>query len=257
MVSPALVVFDLDACCWYPEMYMIRRGAPFSSTADPNVLKTAGGQAVRLLGNVRHIWKDGDGAFCVFCLYLPWRLLVDSAKELHSSPKFADTRVGVASRCDHPDWGRECLRKFMVQDGVSMWDVAEGGELVEIMFSSKREHFRRLAVKTGVAFEDMLFFDDDPSNIQDSILTAEAWEEGLKQYSKRKADDAARRLAALERLRERALKPPVAMLRLHFLLVALQHAVAAVKDIIFEDYLRQFDKVYHGAERLGEIAPSG
>lgn len=38
------------------------------------------------------------------------------------------------------------------------------------------------------------------------------------------------------------------MLRLHFLLVALQHAVAAVKDIIFEDYLRQFDKVYHGAE---------
>ena len=79
------------------------------------MLKTAGGQAVRLLGNVRHIWKDGDGAFCVFCLYLPWRLLVDSAKELHSSPKFADTRVGVASRCDHPDWGRECLRKFMVQ----------------------------------------------------------------------------------------------------------------------------------------------
>ena len=132
---------------------------------------------------------------------------MDIAQELHSSPKFADTRVGVASRCDHPDWGRECLRKFMVQamlaatsqgfacfdllssvdgcfghrasraglgngeeegekgwkgsgesggggcfghlrgepdkhtvlrvqDGVSMWDVAEGGELVEIMFSS-------------------------------------------------------------------------------------------------------------------------
>ncbi|CAE7231172.1 MDP1 [Symbiodinium pilosum] len=179
---PSLVVFDLDACCWYPEMYMIRRGAPFSATADPTVLKTAGGQAVRLLGNVANIWK-----------------------EVHRSPAFANTRVGVASRCDEPDWGRECLRKFMVEDGVSMWDVAEGGHLVEIAFSSKREHFKRLAAKTGVAFEDMLFFDDDPSNIQDVSrlgvtcietpdgVTAEAWEEGLKQFSKRRADDAARR----------------------------------------------------------------
>ncbi|CAE7413837.1 MDP1 [Symbiodinium natans] len=158
-------------------MYMIRKGAPFSTTADPSVLKASGGQAVQLLGNIRSIWK-----------------------ELHSSPGYANTRVGVASRCDHPDWGRECLRKFMIEDGVSMWDVAEGGELVEIFFSSKREHFRRLAAKTGVAFEDMLFFDDDPSNIQDVSqlgvtcietpegVTAEAWEEGLKQHSKRKAD---------------------------------------------------------------------
>ena len=27
MAVPKLVVFDLDACCWYPEMYMLRRGA--------------------------------------------------------------------------------------------------------------------------------------------------------------------------------------------------------------------------------------
>jgi hypothetical protein len=26
MAVPKLVVFDLDACCWYPEMYMLRRG---------------------------------------------------------------------------------------------------------------------------------------------------------------------------------------------------------------------------------------
>ena len=38
-------------------------------------------------------------------------------KELHSDERFAGTRVGVASRCDEPAWGRECLQKFMVQVG--------------------------------------------------------------------------------------------------------------------------------------------
>ncbi|CAL1125852.1 unnamed protein product [Cladocopium goreaui] len=167
MAVPKLVVFDLDACCWYPEMYMLRRGAPFRPTADPNVLQSSGKEAVRLLGNVRNIWK-----------------------ELHSDERFAGTRVGVASRCDEPAWGRECLQKFMVQEGVSMWDVAEDGQLVEIYKSSKQQHFKRLSEKTGIAFEDMLFFDDDPYNIQDVSrlgvtcvetpegVTKEAWEEG-------------------------------------------------------------------------------
>lgn len=37
-------------------------------------------------------------------------------QELHSSEMFQSTRVGVASRCDEPEWGRECLKKFMVED---------------------------------------------------------------------------------------------------------------------------------------------
>ncbi|CAJ1416608.1 unnamed protein product [Effrenium voratum] len=174
MAVPKLVVFDLDACCWYPEMYMLRRGAALRRSPDPNVLKTSGNEAVRLLGNVRHIWK-----------------------ELHGSSIFSGTRVAVASRCDEPAWGRECLQKFMVEEGVSMWEVAENGHLVEIFKSSKQEHFRRLAAKTGVAFEDMLFFDDDPYNIQDVSrlgvtcvetpdgVTAESWEEGLRLHEKR------------------------------------------------------------------------
>lgn len=31
--------------------------------------------------------------------------------------------VGVASRSDEPSWARECLRKFVIADGVSMMDV--------------------------------------------------------------------------------------------------------------------------------------
>ena len=33
-------------------------GSPFSATKDPNVLKTSGGEAVRLLEDVRKIWKE-------------------------------------------------------------------------------------------------------------------------------------------------------------------------------------------------------
>ena len=60
-------------------------------------------------------------------------------QELHESGAFRDTRVAVASRCDEPEWGRECLKKFMVSEGVSMWDVAEKGHLVEIYKSSPLE----------------------------------------------------------------------------------------------------------------------
>lgn len=59
-----------------------------------------------------------------------------AGQELHRSEAFRETRVAVASRCDEPEWGRECLKKFMVEEGVSMWDVAEKGHLVEIYKSS-------------------------------------------------------------------------------------------------------------------------
>eukprot|EP00931_Biecheleriopsis_adriatica_P053372 TRINITY_DN31229_c0_g2_i1.p1 TRINITY_DN31229_c0_g2~~TRINITY_DN31229_c0_g2_i1.p1 ORF type:complete len:180 (-),score=30.50 TRINITY_DN31229_c0_g2_i1:268-807(-) len=171
---PKLVVFDLDACCWYPEMYMLGRGAPFTATPNPCVLKTDGGEEVSLLGDVHNIWK-----------------------QLHFSAEFADTKVGVASKCDIPEWGRECLQKFIVQDGVSMWDIAGGGALVEIAFSNKQEHIKRLKAKTGIDFHDMLFFDDQHGNIRNvaalgvtSVLTpdgvtADAWAEGLRQHAAR------------------------------------------------------------------------
>ena len=92
-------------------------GAPFSATADPTVLKTAGGQAVRLLGNVANIWKAFGPT--VSCNGMQGcQPIILSLQEVHRSPAFANTRVGVASRCDEPDWGRECLRKFMVEASV-------------------------------------------------------------------------------------------------------------------------------------------
>ena len=169
---PPMVVFDLDACCWAPEMYQLWGDSPpFTQTSDPGVLRTAGGTAVKLLGDVRAIWR-----------------------ELHD----AGVTVAVASRSDEPDWARECLRKFVVCDkGTTMWDVAHPN--VEIYKGSKQGHFRELHRKTSVPFSQMLFFDDDPANIRDVSslgvtcvltpkgVTRECFDQGMRAYQKKAA----------------------------------------------------------------------
>lgn len=61
--------------------------------------------------------------------------------------------------------------------------------------SNKRVHFEQLAKDTGMAFSDMLFFDNEGRNINNverlgvtSILcprglTKEVWEQGLRKFS--------------------------------------------------------------------------
>ena len=168
---PALVVFDLDACCWcvlararsaardatliasthrnlrYPEMYMMSSGAPFRKTGDLNVMESCKGEAVKLLGMTRPVWA----------------LLV-------GTERFRRTRVAVASRCDEPAWARELLKMFEAEPGVSFWDACDGGELCEIYKGSKKDHFRALQKKTNIAFDDMLFFDDDPARARASAF---------------------------------------------------------------------------------------
>lgn len=154
-------------------MYMMRSGSPFSATNDPKVLVSRGGERVRLLGAVREIWG-----------------------ELHGMPKYASTRVAVASRCDVPSWAITLLQTFTVDDdATTMWDVAEGGQLVEIYKGSKRAHFKALRDKTNLPFDSMLFFDDDPSNIYDvsrlgvtciltpNGVTRDAFQEGLTAFA--------------------------------------------------------------------------
>lgn len=174
-VVPKAVVFDLDACCWYPEMYMMQSGAPFKKTGDFNTMVSCKEEAVKLLGMTRGVWAL-----------------------LNASPRFAKTHVCVASRCDEPEWAVDLLKLFEAEPGVTFWNVLGNGERAEIYKGSKRNHFRALQKKTKVAFEDMLFFDDDPANIRDvsglgvhCVLTPDGvtgakWEEGLQAYAKAK-----------------------------------------------------------------------
>jgi hypothetical protein len=161
----ALVVFDLDACCWYPEMYQLwvrgqianpglrthvhgsrykgatpchsvplratpchqGGGAPFSqeATTPNNTLHDAAGRSVRLLADVALCWAD-----------------------CHERQERGEVLVCVASRCDEPTWGRECLQKFVIKPGLTMMDVVTE-ERCEIYGGSKKGHLRALHKKTG------------------------------------------------------------------------------------------------------------
>ncbi|KAL6812966.1 acid phosphatase domain-containing protein [Trichoderma sp. SZMC 28013] len=88
-------------------------------------------------------------------------------------------KLGVASRTSAPALARELLKgihipptaSFAEDDGnnkkaagkkkVSI-DVFDGG--LEIYPGSKIKHFEALQKRTGIRFEDMLFFDDEPRN---------------------------------------------------------------------------------------------
>ena len=149
---PKLIIFDLDGCLWRPEMYELLHfsggaGAPFTpSESDPKVLLSRKGEPVYLLGNVRQVMQ-----------------------ELYLEPRWKDVKVGISSRTDQPDWARELLKKFQVDhdDGTfCLDDIFQGGP-IQISYDGKANHFRKIASETGVAFKDMLFFDNEFGNCKD------------------------------------------------------------------------------------------
>ena len=140
-ILPAVVVFDLDGCCWDPEMYELwGGGAPFTPNTD-GTLSDKKGTKVHLLGDVKNI------------LY-----------ELHTDPKWKETIVAVASTCDEPKWARECLKKFSVGGDVKMVDVFRE-DVTEIYKAyGKDVHMKEIAKKTGASLESMIFFDNQTNN---------------------------------------------------------------------------------------------
>ena len=191
--ADAMVVFDLDACCWYPEMYMVSECAPTHACVTacclysllftlyacvtlhcrPDHLTCTCARAFSQL------W-GGGGPFkqdstrpnntLTDCKGTTVRLLADVAAswaELHRRMQGGQSLlVGIASRSDEPTWARECLRKFYVAEGVTMMDVVTE-ERTEIYKGSKRDHFKALQKKTNIPYAKMCFFDDDMANIRD------------------------------------------------------------------------------------------
>lgn len=166
---PKAVIFDLDGCLWYPDMYMLwGGGAPFDVIADDKLLDR-NNRPVQLLGAVPEI------------------LL-----ELHSAPEWEGVVIGIASCTDEPSWAEECLQKFKLADGkTSIKDVMQ---IEEIRKNNKRVHLRNIAEATGIALEEMLFLDNEFGNCQDVSgigvmvaytpdgVTREAWDKAMARW---------------------------------------------------------------------------
>lgn len=64
--------------------------------------------------------------------------------------------MALASRTEKPSWARELIQLLKIHDRF---------EFAEIYPSSKLRHFAALKEASGIAYEDMLFFDDERRNI--------------------------------------------------------------------------------------------
>jgi magnesium-dependent phosphatase 1 len=155
--TPKLIIFDLDGCLWSPEMYEIMyymggKGSPFTiDDDDPNILRTAGGNPVTLLGHVRSVFH-----------------------ELQYDEKWWNTKIGISSRTDEPNWARELLQKFIIDEGKKEKDEYPPfpmnqvftSEICELAHDSKVLHFERIIENAPgrPKFQDCLFFDNELGN---------------------------------------------------------------------------------------------
>mmetsp|Transcript_62063 Transcript_62063/g.145636 ORF Transcript_62063/g.145636 Transcript_62063/m.145636 type:complete len:270 (+) Transcript_62063:70-879(+) len=168
---PRCVVFDLDGCLWYPEMYELSwqgGGAPFSSD-DLGNIRDRRGNAIRLHSGV-------DAALT----------------ELATDPKWRGVVVAVASCCDVPPWAHELLGKF--EFGPDRKRLANIIEVRQIHKGSKQTHFREICGMVGCDFDEMIFFDNEKYNCDEVSrlgvtciycpdgVTSTSWVKGIKAF---------------------------------------------------------------------------
>lgn len=133
-VLPKLIVFDLDATLWTPELYTLRslpgykEALGLGPVADKDVKLFSGSV------NVLH--------------------------ELASSARWQSTRLGIASRTNKGPWARSLLNQFTITVDSGTRSLSDLIEFKEIYEGSKIKHFAALKQNTGIEYHDMLFFDD-------------------------------------------------------------------------------------------------
>jgi magnesium-dependent phosphatase 1 len=72
--------------------------------------------------------------------------------------KKQNIEMGLASRTGAPDWARQLLHLFEIENYFKH---------KEIYPNSKVVHFGSIQKKTGIPFNEMFFFDDETRNIED------------------------------------------------------------------------------------------
>lgn len=135
---PRLIVFDLDACLWHPEMFELD-GAPTRFDAKADGIATTGSDVVRLFPGARNVLH---------------RLLVE--------PQFQNVQVGVASSTTEPSYATTCLENLPIDPTGDRGErVADIIDFREIYYGNKGlDHFPQIKQASGVDFQDMIFFDD-------------------------------------------------------------------------------------------------
>lgn len=183
---PKLMVFDLDYTLW-----------PFWVDTHVN-------------GNVKTVPGSNNTA-CVDRVGEQYAFYSDVPSVLYSLPRLG-IKAGVASRTYAPDVARDMLKLLYVhppaqQDGDKKkpektrkaLDLFDAG--LEIYPSSKIRHMETLHKRTGIPYEEFLFFDDESRNrdteslgvtmclVRDGVTWGEI-ERGVKEWRRRRGHTA-------------------------------------------------------------------
>lgn len=120
---PSLIVFDLDNTLWTPELYQLRKLQRSKQYPVAN-------KDVKLFPGAKQVIQQ---------------LLEDPHQ------KFANTKFAIASRTQSVEWAHDLLEQF---------DLLDLFDFIEIFPGNKKQHFSNLKSRSGIDYDDMLFFDD-------------------------------------------------------------------------------------------------
>lgn len=113
-------------------------------------------------------------------------------EELHFNEKWKDSIFAFSSGCDEPNWARECIAKFKINDSTTL------GQVVKNIIIDKRnksqhiiEHCKKLGIKD---YKEIIFFDNEIINCKTVAklgctavrcpngLSQQVWTEALKKF---------------------------------------------------------------------------
>ncbi|ORY77351.1 magnesium-dependent phosphatase-1, partial [Protomyces lactucae-debilis] len=135
MRFPKLIVFDLDYTLW--PLWIDTHISPPLKRVYASALKDRHGETLAF-------YKDVPG------------ILVSLHKQ--------GVALGIASRTSAPDLAREALTLLQVQGHEGPVLSIFSKKAIEIYPGSKMKHFRAIHKHTGIAYEEMIFFDDEARN---------------------------------------------------------------------------------------------
>ncbi|KAL5383202.1 hypothetical protein PMIN02_009703 [Paraphaeosphaeria minitans] len=141
---PKIVVFDLDYTLW-----------PF--WVDTHVTAPLKAQE----GGLKVKDRYGEG----YSFYADVGGILDALKQ-------KGILIGAASRTHAPDLGREMLKLLKIPSATtsSSSRAIDYFDHLQIYPGNKATHFERIHRDSGIAFEDMLFFDDESRNKNVEVL---------------------------------------------------------------------------------------
>lgn len=187
-----LAVFDLDYCTWAPEMYQIQGPPILTPIASLEKKKRKKRSTPAIITNVSStIYKGKTVTDRCGTPITVFDGASHALSEINQFKRQQSILAAVASSTDEPAWARQCMEWLTIEDGSTL---QSSFDLVEIRFGDKKWHFESLQRKTGIAFDEMCFFDDTHSNILSVAelgvkcihtpkgMTREAWNQALDMF---------------------------------------------------------------------------